>query len=424
MLNFDWREIYTQTTPQNGYPTGPSVLKIGNPDADTTVILIGGKEGTANGFNVLARNVAALAPNIDVWAVNRREAELADTRHSTGDLDDAVDYYIREASYERPTAHAVTQTATRGLGALLQDIRTVVDEARAGGRRVLLGGHSVGAAEAAHFASWDFDGVPGYSLIDGLILIDGGVNNAFTGAGMNFAIDEETATGWLTAIENGAAFETESSTSAVLGFEGPPESAAIFYHVAARLVLERPHDSSPLRTHLPTRYAPSSEDSATNLDVFRALTAANRAGGGYAVTTTDSPGSAAVTPVRLGSVAHSHAIAGGAFQWYTSNRTLLDLIIADSYRPTTLGEQFGLRNFHGADIDVPVYSFASAFTNGSSTRSAQWLVESSRVNDLVVETDDNLTHHDLLWADLPANTLARGLAAFARNATKLDRVRR
>ncbi|OZD18156.1 hypothetical protein CH253_16855 [Rhodococcus sp. 06-156-3C] len=413
MLNYDWREIYIQPTSENGYPSGPSVLKTGHPDADTILILVGGKEGTANGFNVLARNVAALDSNIEVWSVNRREAELADTSYATGDLDAAVEYYIRDRSYERPSADAVATAATRGLDALLEDIRTVVTEARTAGKsKVLLGGHSVGAAAAAHFASWDFDGTPGYRLVDGLVLIDGGIHDAFSGAGMNFDIDEPTAQGWLAGINNGGAFEDESSTSAVLGFDGPPETAAIFYHISARLLLERPDGTSPLLTEIPARYGFSSDSSATNFDVFRALTAVSGAGGGHAVTTNAT--SAGNAPTRLGSVAHSHAIAGGAFQWYTSNRTLLDFIVADSFRPTPLSEQFGLRNIHGADIDVPIYSFASAFTNGSSTRSAQWLADFSQVEVLTIESDDHLTHHDLLWADLPSNTLARGLADFAR----------
>ncbi|WP_028476957.1 hypothetical protein [Nocardia sp. CNY236] len=89
---------------------------------------------------------------------------------------------------------------------------------------MILGGHSVGAAAAIHYAAWDFDGVAGYRSIDGLAIIDGGVLEAFSGAGMEFAIDLPTARGWLAGIGAGGVFEDETSTRTVLGFEGNPEA--------------------------------------------------------------------------------------------------------------------------------------------------------------------------------------------------------
>ena len=54
--------------------------------------------------------------------------------------------------------------------------------ARAGGRRVFLGGHSAGASTAVAYAAWDFGGRPGYRDIDGLVLIDGGLLGSFASA--------------------------------------------------------------------------------------------------------------------------------------------------------------------------------------------------------------------------------------------------
>ena len=51
----------------------------------------------------------------------------------------------------------------------------MVRKARAGGRRVILGGHSLGASVAEAYASWDFAGRPGYRDLAGLVLIDGGL---------------------------------------------------------------------------------------------------------------------------------------------------------------------------------------------------------------------------------------------------------
>ena len=71
-----------------------------------------------------------------------------------------------------------------GLKLQLSDLRSVVRRAAAGGRRVILGGHSAGASTAVAYAAWDFGGRPGYRDIDGLVLIDGGLLGSFRPAGL------------------------------------------------------------------------------------------------------------------------------------------------------------------------------------------------------------------------------------------------
>ena len=48
-----------------------------------------------------------------------------------------------------------------GLSLALQDVRRVVLSARRQGKRVILGGHSLGASMTVAYASWDFDGHAG-----------------------------------------------------------------------------------------------------------------------------------------------------------------------------------------------------------------------------------------------------------------------
>ena len=62
-----------------------------------------------------------------------------------------------------------------------------------GRRSVVLGGHSLGASLTAAYASWDFNGTPGYKDIDGMVLIDGGLMgsfDAFTAAEAQAALDK------------------------------------------------------------------------------------------------------------------------------------------------------------------------------------------------------------------------------------------
>jgi pimeloyl-ACP methyl ester carboxylesterase len=399
-----WRQEYT-TLPvptRTGIDASIGLLKIGNPNASTVLLLLGGKEGAAAGFVELGRNVAALAPDVAVWAMDRREAALADLTSAAAPLDEAIEYY-QDGRYRRPDEAHFGEYAEWGLQVLVEDIRLAVAAAAEGGRTVILGGHSVGSAAAIHYAAWDFDGTAGYRGIDGLVVIDGGVLDAFRGAGIEFAIDLPTAQGWLAGIRAGGVFEVETSTSAGLGFAGAPETAAVFYKLAARAVLERPDEPSVLASRLPARYPVP--ESATNQQVFRALVDLDNASAGYGLT----------AATRLGVAAYAHSLGAGAFQWYTMNRVLLDYIAADSLQQTEITDLLGLRSVHGKTIDVPMLAYASGFTNGSAVESARLLVEQSAIPRLEVVTDAALTHHDLLFADQPANTLVRAIASFARS---------
>ncbi|WP_395363530.1 hypothetical protein ACHGLA_25095 [Streptomyces sp. YH02] len=415
---YPWREEYVTLPVPDSSGTDASIglLKVGDPDASTVMLFLGGKEGAAAGFTALGRTVAAVTPGVQFWAMDRREVFLTDTSRADAPLDEALAYYL-EGRYRSPEPANFAAYAEWGLQVLVDDIRVAVAAAAEGGRKVLLGGHSVGAAEAVHYASWDFDGVGGHRSVDGLVLVDGGALNAFRGAGMEFGIDLDTARGWLGGIRAGGVFETETSTSATLGFDGPPESAAQFYKLAARALLEQPTAVSPLAAHLPARYPVPAE--ATNHEVFAALVNLGNAKPGYGVTAGHFDGGNWVQdgPTRLGVVAHAHSLGAGAFQWHTLNRTLLDLIAADSLRQNEITELLGLRGLHAAEIDVPVLAYASAFTNGSSLDAAKELAQLSAISRLDLVEDKALSHHDVLFADLPANSLVRAIASFAGSLT-------
>ena len=67
-----------------------------------------------------------------------------------------------------------------GLKLALEDLRAVVKRARRGGRKVILGGHSLGASMVVAYAAWDFKGRAGHRDLSGLVLIDGGLLGTFT----------------------------------------------------------------------------------------------------------------------------------------------------------------------------------------------------------------------------------------------------
>ena len=56
----------------------------------------------------------------------------------------------------------------------IEDLRRVVKAAERTGRRVVLGGHSLGGTITTAYATWNFGGRPGARGLTGLVFIDGG----------------------------------------------------------------------------------------------------------------------------------------------------------------------------------------------------------------------------------------------------------
>ncbi len=154
--------------------------------ASAVIVLMPGFLGGATNFDRLARNVVSLNPSLEVWAVDRRSNALEDHRvldaaYLKRDPMSAWAYYIRDAGkaggFKPLEPKDVAFMGYWGLQVHLEDLRRVVQLAQSYGQRVILGGHSLGAAMVSLYAGWDFDGTPGYRDLDGLLLLDGAAGN-------------------------------------------------------------------------------------------------------------------------------------------------------------------------------------------------------------------------------------------------------
>lgn len=143
----------------------------------------------ANSLSLLASEIVrASLGEIECWAIDRRSNLLEDAMA----MIEAESRATREASLAALSAYT-THPAGRGgylannpfevsrfmaewgLDVHLRDARVIVAEARArvgASGKIFLGGGFLGAAMAQAFAAYNFDGVAGFSLIDGLILLD------------------------------------------------------------------------------------------------------------------------------------------------------------------------------------------------------------------------------------------------------------
>jgi hypothetical protein len=361
------------------------VTKIGPSKAGTVLVLLPGFQGGAGDFTLLGRDLVRRVPGLQVWAVDRRSQALEDTkpfrdaRAGRLSVKAAYDYYlgwIGDGSITRhfqPLDQAKLGYAKRwGLAMALQDTRRVVLAARRAGKRVLLGGHSLGASMTTLYATWDFAGRPGYKDVDGLVLIDGGTLGSFSVPTLAQTRQR------LAELERG-----DQPFVDLLGL-GLPWAAGVFAQVAAVAAYEEPTAPSILEGF-----------PALPQDLRPPMRATNRGAMGFAFDKDTSPSSLSlirvnagrlgadgdwvdgdVTPIRR--LAAAFAGQPNAVEWYFPRRLTLDVDAAQALKRDAQTKLLGLRPWHLRQVDVPVYAYQTDLTGGRVLRGARRFVQRSR----------------------------------------------
>ncbi len=362
------------------------VTEFGPSRAKTVLVLVPGTNGGRGDFTLTARELVKDVPGLQVWAVDRRSQRLEDTKVFADALAGRVtpkamfDYYagwIADPSitphYQPPDPATLGFAADWGLRVQLEDVRRVVRKARAGGaRRVILGGHSLGASVAVAYASWDFGGGQrGYRDLDGVVLIDGGLRGSFDSA------DLAQAKKRLAAIRKQPFLD-------LLGL-GLPWVTGILSESAAILALKDPTGPSvgqafPL---LPAAFKPP-------------VPATNRGQFGYAFDATTSPKELGLIQVRSGTLGANGDWVDGevsplarvaetfgqepanAVEWFYPARLNLDVDAASPLVQNGAARYLGLRLRWARQADVPVYALQTSLTDGAVLKGARSFVTRSR----------------------------------------------
>ena len=382
-------EVHTTITGWTKAP-GPraydhlEVTRFGAASARTVLVLVPGTNGGRGDFTLTARQLVKDVRGLQVWAVDRRSQKLEDTRVFEDALAGRVtpkamfDYYagwLADPSitphYQPPDAARLRFAADWGLRVQLEDVKRVVDRARAGGRRVILGGHSLGASVAVAYASWDFAGRPGYRDLAGVVLIDGGLRGSFDSAGLAEAKRR------LAAIRQQPFLD-------LLGL-GLPWVTGILSESAAVLALKDPAGPSvgqafPL---LPAAFKPP-------------VPATNRGQLGFAFDATTSPKALGLIQVRAGSLGANGDWVDGevsplarvaetfgqepanAVEWFYPARLNLDVDAASPLAQNGAARYLGLRLKWARRADVPVYALQTSLTHGAVLKGARSFVTRSR----------------------------------------------
>ncbi|MBZ3906580.1 alpha/beta fold hydrolase [Streptomyces griseiscabiei] len=404
-----------------GGPAGSDrvhVLKVGPRDAGTVVVLVPGMFGAANDFRLMARDLVASVPGIQVWAVDRREENLADRSGFEGG--DPAGYYL-DGRYRVLEPSAAGYFGQWGLTRTLDDLRCVVRAARAGGRRrVVLGGHSWGATTAMAYAAWDFGGRAGYRDLVGLAVLDGGVRGAFEGTGAPVQDSPEEVRERLAAIAGGRVLDM---TLSGVGLGGRAESTQIWYQLAGWYAHHDPEGRSVLQDRVPE--ALRVPFPVTNAALLGSFVDAGfgwpndiSVHSGHLAAEADADGvrgwaDDGITPI--GRVAEAYAgPVPGVWEWYWPARLSVDLDVSDVYADTDLARSLGLRLRHATGLDIPLYAFGTSYSKGTVVESARRVVAESRVPYAVHASDEGMNHLDPLFAATEHNTATRTLAEFLR----------
>lgn len=404
------------------------VTTYGSAKARTVLVLIPGTYGGRGDFALVGPALTKRIPGLQVWALDRRSQRLEDQRTFAAALSGKTtpqtmfDYYLGWLAnpaisdhYQPPDLTKLGFAADWGLRLLMEDTRRVVMRARRGGRRVILGGHSLGASAALAYAAWDFSGRAGHRDLAGLVLLDGGLRGSFV----------ET-TSAAAARKRLAAIRKQPFLD-LLGL-GVPWAAGVFAQVGATLAALEPNAPSPLQSFplLPAALKPP-------------MPVSNASAFGHAFDATTSPKNLSLIHARLGSLGSDGSwqqgevtklgdlistfarTPGNATEWFYPARLNLDVDAASPMRTTAASRLLGLRLHHTREIRLPLYAIQSSLTGGRVLAGARRAVSDTQIASLprsqrvLVDASSSDSHLDSLTAAEAESRFLKTATPFLRS---------
>jgi len=348
------------------------VIQIGRARARHVLVLVPGTSAGGSYFAPLARDLVRRLPGWQVWAIERRENLLEDqsvlrqAKAGRVDPQGLFDYYLGWLSDPAITPHFVPRSDAEtafarewGMNVAVNDVRAVVRAAGRGGRRVALGGHSLGGTIVDAYATWDFAGRPGGRDLDALVFIDGGSRPGS-------AVTPEAAQAALDGLAAGSPFLDLTGL-------GLPWSAGVFNAVGSNSALMDPKGPAILGAW-----------SLLPADLKTPVPATAEASYGYALDVRTGPRNLALVQAHIGHLAESgeprgwvndglttalriaRVFAAPEFPdmdgtaWYHPRRLTIDAGAVNGGVANPAQETLGVRAIHGAALRTPIYAFATS----------------------------------------------------------------
>ncbi|MCB0859498.1 MAG: alpha/beta fold hydrolase [Solirubrobacterales bacterium] len=424
-------------TPAPGTPAKYNkfkVVKQGPKKAKKILLLEPGTSAGATNFRPLTNSLIKQLKGWQVWSIERRENLLEDHSMLEKYLKDQatnqemLDYYLGwiinssiQPHFQGKTTEETEYAKKWGLSMVVHDIRKVVKIARKGGRKVVLGGHSLGGSIVTAYATWNFNGKPGAKGLSGLVFIDG--------AGAREPADLPTA---ADAQERLDALNEPSASPFIQLVPPLPWAAGVFNAMGSLAALKDPNSRSlvgdfPL---LPADLKPPV--SSTNLAQYA-----------YAVDADTGPENLQLVQSHIGDLAPSGDPRGwvngqlGTAQraaqvfteidgmdgtsWYHPLRLSIDAGAINNGIANPAQKVFGIKTTMGKRVHLPMYSFDTSLGDGRVKKATEALAAQSKVPKKWVRTvvrKKTYAHIDPLSA-LPAkNDFIKTLVPFLKKQVK------
>jgi pimeloyl-ACP methyl ester carboxylesterase len=415
-----------------------TVHQFGPAKGKRVMVLMPGTQGGAGDFTLDARYLVKRVPGLQVWAIDRRTQALEDTATFAAagrdaiPLQQAFDYYLGWLAGSGPPNHFQFRGANDdpyarewGMEVALNDAHAVVQLARRHGRKVVLGGHSLGASLTAAYAAWDFNGRPGYKDLAGLVLIDGGLLGSFD------AYDLAQAQQAVGDLQNSDPFLD------LLGI-GFPEVAGLFAEIGGLYAEKAPTaaattlQSYPL---LPAQFNPP-------------FPVTNRGLLGHAFDRDSSPADLGLLHINGGALAPSGDprdwADGGvtpvsrlaetfgqeptnAVEWYFPKKLTIDTNGADQMTQNDVANLLGLRLMHTRKVNLPLYAIGTDLAGAHVLDGARNLIRRSKITrrqSMLVNRNPLISHLDPLTAAPKTNAFLKTIVPFLDRRVFRDKRKR
>jgi pimeloyl-ACP methyl ester carboxylesterase len=409
------------------------VLAIGPPHARNVLVLNPGTSAGAAYFKPLAKDIVeGTNGRWQVWSVERRENQLEDQsvldefKRGQPTARRVFDYYLGWLVDPSITAHfqlipdsSVGFARQWGMNVEIEDLHRVVEAADRRGRRVVLGGHSLGGSITTAYATWDFNGKAGARDLDGLVYIDGGSDPV--------PVSEQQARDSLQDLRTGSPW---------LSFGGiPPPFAGLFASTGGCAAFYDPTSPSlgysfpllpeDLKPPLPPGVVPTNEaqfgyalDASTSPEPLRAA----QVHGGHLATSGDPRGwiHDEITPIRrYGAMLCGAGVLGhDGNAWYHPMRLTIDSGAVAAGNPNPAQSVLDVHAIHGDDLKkhMPIYAFGAALGGERVLAAARVLADQSGIPEsalTLINRESTYAHNDPNAAS-PQNEFLDRLIPFLR----------
>ncbi len=422
-------------------------------EAKNVLVLEPGTSAAGAYFVPLAKSLVEGTHGWQVWAVERRESFLQNeaefTKYKFGKLVPSenpsthevespsaqlYNYYLGYIGHPSITKHylPIPETSVEfakqwGMNVAVEDLNTVIQQAKALGGKVVLGGHSLGGTVVTAYATWDFGGKAGADGLSGLVYDDGGssptpITRAKAEEELS-KLETPSTTPWLAfggiAAPYLGLFSDLGSTLTLIDGEGP---AQLEKFVLLPSSLRPPSSEQPPTNEAGFGYGVNVGSSPPNLAAAQV-----HAGAGVEETAKENGlhgwnGAGALTPLRR----YAEMLAGAGLrkqsgsEWYFPARLTLDTGAVAEGNANEAQEVLGLHATKGHELpsSLKILAIDSELDQSvglNSLTDAEVLAEQSAIpkeNLTLIDEREHYAHNDPAGATPSINEFYLHLVPF------------